>query len=430
MEIMAKLKAQAEQVEILSLQDENTSVVFEANKLKTSSVAETSGTAVRVVRKGKLGFAATTDGSAEDKLIANALESAAFGEEVPLHFPSHQPAKSVKTFDPVLLNLPITRLVDMGKEMLDLILSAEPDVRCNISLTRSLQSYNIRNQTGLDISFQRSPLEINVEIDRVVGDDVLIMYDVLGTTIWQDDYLTFVRNLVEKVRLAHKVVPSKGGNMPVLFSPFGALALAIPLNEGVNGKNVYKNTSPMRDKIGEYLFDVKVSLVDDGIIDGKFASAPYDDEGVPRQRNVLVDRGQLKGYVYDLKTAAQCEVESTGNGARSLFNIPQPATTNFIIQPGETPLKDILSGIDDGIMVESLLGLGQGNVISGAFSNPLSLAFKIEKGELVGRVKNLSIAGNVYSLLKNVGAVSKEADWVFSSFYAPYVLIPEMNVAA
>ena len=74
-------------------------------------------------------------------------------------------------------------------------------------------------------------------------------------------------------------------------------------------------------------------------------------------------------------------------------------------------------------------GLGQGNTISGAFSNPLALAFKIENGEIVGRVKDLSIAGNIYDLLKDVAAVSKEAQWVYSTFYAPYILIPEMNVA-
>ncbi len=89
----------------------------------------------------------------------------------------------------------------------------------------------------------------------------------------------------------------------------------------------------------------------------------------------------------------------------------------------------MLASIDGGILVEDLLGLGQGNIISGAFSNPLALAFKIEKGEIVGRVKDMSIAGNIYDLLKDVGAVSKEAHWVYNTFYAPYILIPEMNVA-
>jgi PmbA protein len=205
--------------------------------------------------------------------------------------------------------------------------------------------------------------------------------------------------------------------------------LGLPLSQGLNGKEVYKGTSPLARKVGEKLFDEKITVVDDGTIDGKFASASYDDEGMPHQRNVLVENGVLKSFIYDLKTAAQSGVKSTGNASRGLFNPPEPSNTNFIIQPGETSLKDMLSSIDEGILVEDVLGLGQGNIISGAFSNPLALAFKIEKGEIVGRVKDMSIAGNIYDLLKNVGAVSKEAAWVYSTFYAPYILIPEMNVA-
>lgn len=92
------------------------------------------------------------------------------------------------------------------------------------------------------------------------------------------------------------------------------------------------------------------------------------------------------------------------------MNVPQPAATNFIIQSGETPLKDIISYRDEGIQAESLLGLSQGNVISGLFTNPLSLACKIVKGKIIGKVKNLSIAGNVFTLLKHMAAVSKEAE--------------------
>jgi PmbA protein len=426
---LTQLKKQAEQVEVLNLQNEKTTVEYEANQLKTCTVAETKGTAVRVIRKGKLGFAASTDDTVMDKLAANALESAAYGDEAPFSFADPKPGPAVRTFDQAVADLPIARLVEIGKEILDLILPVEPNVRCNIGLERSIVSASIRNQKGLDVSYQTSPLSLGIEIDRIEGDDVLILFDQLGTTIWDKDYLDFARLLVEKLKMARKITTIKPGKMPVLFAPTGTLALGIPLSQGLNGKEVYRGTSPMKGKIGEKLFNEKITIVDDGTIDGKFASASYDDEGVPRRRNVLVENGVLKSFVYDLKTAAQSGVESTGNASRGLFAPPSPSLTNFIIQPGQTPLKDILAGIDEGIIVENVLGLGQGNIISGAFSNPLALAFKVEKGEIVGRVKDLSIAGNVYDLLKNVGAVSQEAQWVYSTFYAPYVLIPEMNVA-
>lgn len=429
MDILTHLKSQAEQFEVLDLQDEKTTVEYEANQLKTCTVAETKGMAVRVIRKGQLGFSASTDETAVEKLAANALESAAYGDPAPFSFADPKPAPIVRTFDKAVADLPIARLVEIGKEVLDLVLPVEPDARCNVSVERSLVSASIRNQKGLDISFQTSPLSIGVEIDRIEGDDVLILYDQLGTSIWEKDYLEFARRLVEKLVRARTLTTIKPGRMPVLFSPVGSLALALPLSQGLNGKEVYKGTSPIAKKVGEKLFDDKITVVDDGTVDGKFASASYDDEGVPRRRNVLVENGVLKGFIYDLKTAAQSGVESTGNASRGLFSPPSPSFTNLVLQPGQTPLKDMLAGIDEGILVEDLLGLGQGNIISGAFSNPLALAFKIEKGEIVGRVKDLSIAGNIYDLLKDVAAVSQEAQWVYSTFYAPYVLISEMNVA-
>jgi PmbA protein len=317
----------------------------------------------------------------------------------------------------------------MGREILDLILPVEPNARCNVGLERSLVTANIRNQKGLDISFQTSPLSIGLEINRVEGDDVLILYDQAGTSVWVDDYLDFARRLVEKLKMARNITSIKPGKMPVLFAPSGTLGLVFPLSEGLNGKSVYKGTSPIKDKVGEKLFNEKITVIDDGTIDGKFASASFDDEGIPHRRNVLVEKGVLNGFIYDLKTAAQSGVASTGNASRGLFSPPQPSFTNLVIQPGETPLKDMIAGIDEGIIVEDLLGIGQGNIISGAFSNPIALAFKVEKGEIVGRVKDLSIAGNIYDLLKNVTAVSREAHWIYSTFHAPYILIPEMNVA-
>jgi PmbA protein len=432
MDILKELSSAAEQVEVISLQNETTNIEFKANQLKASKVSETAGTGVRVVRNGKLGFSAAAGGGSASmkKLAAYSLESAAYGDPVAMKFPTLQPAQPVVTYDQAIVDLPIPRLVEIGREILDLILPIEPDAQVNVTLERSVQSLSIRNHTGLEIAFKRSPLSISLEIDRIIGDDVLILFDQSGTSVWEKDYLAFAHHLVEKLVLARKLTSLRSGNMPVLFSPTGALALGLPLMEGLNGKNVYKGISPMVGKVGEKLFDAHITLVDDGTMDGKFGSAPYDDEGIPHRRTTLVDQGVLKGFMYDLKTAAQSGVESTGNASRGLFSPPEPAPTNLVIQPGKTPLADIISGIDEGLLVEDLLGLGQGNIISGAFSNPLALAFKIEKGEIVGRVKNVSIAGNVYDLLKNVAAVSQETRWVYNALRLPYILLPDMNVVA
>ena len=430
MDILKQLQTKAEQVEVVQMRNEATTIEFEANRFKTSKVEETSGIAARVVREGRLGFSASSDEKALDRLITNVLESADFGDQVPITFPAPQTASQVKTFDPAIPELPVARLVEIGQEIVDLVLSVEPAAQVNASLNRGVQQVRIQNQAGVEVFFRRSPLSIGAEVGRIEGDDVLILYDMLGTTAWEQDYLAFARRLVDKLKLARTLTTIRSGKMPVLFSPTGALVLGLPLMEGLNGKNVFTGISPMRGKVGEKLFDDKVNVVDDGTLDGKYGSAPYDDEGVPHRRNVLVEHGVLKGFLYDLKTAAQSGVESTGNGSRGLFNPPAPEPTNLILAGGSTPLAEMVAGIDEGLLVEDILGLGQGNIISGAFSNPLSLAFKIEKGEIVGRVKDVSIAGNVYDLLKEVTAVSRETLWVYGGLCMPYLLLPELNVIA
>ncbi len=428
MDILTHLKTQADQVEVVNIKSESTQIGFEANRLKSSQVEETKGFAVRVVKDGRLGFAASSDESAQEKLVANVLESAAYGDKVPIDFPAPGPAPRVTTFDPTIAELSIPRMVEIGKEIIDLILQIEPESRVNVELERGVQHLSLRNQAGTEVSVKRSPLSVYVQIARVEGDDVLIMFDITGTTVWEEDYLAPARRVGESLKLAQKSASIRSGRMPVLFSPTGSLVLGLPLMLGLNGKNVYTRTSPMASKIGEKLFDEKITIVDDPTLDGRFGSASHDDEGVVHRRNVLVDKGVLKGFMYDLKTAAQSGVDSTGNGSRSLFNPPAPSPTNLIFEAGETPLAEMIASIDEGLLVENALGLGQGNVISGAFSNTLGLAFKIEKGDIVGRVKDVSIAGNVYQLLPEVAAVSRETEWVYYNYSLPYILLPDLNV--
>jgi PmbA protein len=430
MDLLDRLTSQAEQAEVVEIESEVTTVGYEANRLKSSRVDETRGVAVRVVKDGRLGFSASSDLSAMDRLVTNVLESAAYGDPVALHFPGPHQAPQVETFDQGISQLPVSRLVEMGQEMLDIILEAEPDAQVNVALERGVQHISLRNSAGAQIAFDRSPLSIVLEVTRVRGDDVLILFEIMGVTRWADEHRDRARDLAGKLQQARTAASVRSGRMPVLFSPTGALALGLPLMLGLDGKNVYTRNSPMAGKVGQKLFDEKITVVDDATLDGRYGSAPYDDEGMAHRPLTLVQEGVLRSFFWDLKTAAQAGVDSTGNGSRGLFNPPAPSPTNLLIQPGETPLADMLAGIDEGLLADVPLGLGQGNVISGAFSNTLGLAFKIEKGEIVGRVKDVSIAGNIYELLQDVSAVSQETEWIYNNFRLPHILLPEMNVVA
>ncbi len=182
MEILEQLLKQAEQAEVVQIGQETTRIDYEGNKLKTSQVKETSGVTVRVVKDGRLGFSSSSDLSATDKLIQNVLESAKFGEVIPLDFPGPASSPSVLTYDQAINDFSISHMVEIGEEIIDLLLQTEPSATVDISLERGIGSFSLQNSSGADISFERSPLTITIIVKRVRGDDFLFLFSVQGMT--------------------------------------------------------------------------------------------------------------------------------------------------------------------------------------------------------------------------------------------------------
>lgn len=436
MTLLDHLTGRVDQAEVYTVREETTTVGFKANELRSAEVNESSGTSLRVLVHGRLGFAGTTDTSptASAQLLENALASAhaARGDQIALHFPGPQPGPAVQVYDADLAQLTITDLVELGREMIAIIRQAEPDIHLDLDLERTVGHRELINTAGAHVGDERSTLSITVSAERVRPDDILIIFDYFSTTMLtgDDTPLRFAEDIAHRLVLARREATLAGGPMPVLFSPRGAVALLLPLGAGLNGKNVFMGTSPLAGRVGERLFDERLTVVDDGTLDGRPGSAGHDEEGIPHRRHVLIENGVLSGFLYDLKTAAMSGqgIESTGHGARGIFSPPAPAPTNTLVLAGESPLTDILGHMGRGLLVESVLGLGQGNVLSGAYSNPLGLAYAVEGGEIVGRVKDVSIAGNIYQDLQHIQALSREGTWVYGGLWLPYILLPSLNV--
>jgi PmbA protein len=198
---------------------------------------------------------------------------------------------------------------------------------------------------------------------------------------------------------------------------------------------VLQGISPLGAKVGQEVFDARFSLTDDPLRIGRAASRPLDDECVPSRATCLVERGVVQRFIYDLETAARAEVESTGNGQRGIFGKPVPGYTNLVLNnvaaPHAAPQQlggGLLGDVRDGLLVDELIGVGQGNVIGGAFSHPVALAYRIERGEVTGRVKDAAVAGNAYELWKRVGGFGADARWT-GSRWAPSVLFEGVSVA-
>jgi len=428
MEILSTLRTRTEQAEVYTIESEATTVSFEANEIKSATVEETQGVALRAMVGGRLGFTAASGRVVESELVENLLASAQFGDEIALSFPSALPAPRVDAYDPDLAQVPLARMMEIGREIIAALREADPDAQVNVDIEKSVGRAALRNTQGAEVQDQRTGFSIGISVERVRGDDVLMVYDSVHEISCTESYREATARLGAQIESAKRSAKLASGRMPVLFSPTGAMVLGLPVMLATNGQNVQRGVSPLSDKVGEQVFDPTLTLWDDPMLPGRPQSSSYDDEGVPCRRKALIAQGVSQGFLYDLKTAALMGCESTGNGSRSLFSPPSPSPTNLILEPGDTPLAEILAGIERGLLVEHVLGLGQGNAMSGAFSNSVGLAYVIERGEVVGRVKDVSIAGNIYQDLRAVAAISREAFWIHGHLRMPYILLPELNV--
>jgi PmbA protein len=180
--------------------------------------------------------------------------------------------------------------------------------------------------------------------------------------------------------------------------------------------------------LGKTLFDKNLTINDNPLIPFNTGSSPCDGEGVPCQVTPLISQGSVSNFYYDLQTAARAKTKSTGNGLR-MGGLPAPGYHCIVISPGKVSFAAMVKGIKEGIIVEQLLGAGQGNMLGGDFSGNVLLGYKIENGEIVGRVKDTMVSGNVYQLLKKITAIGSDTKWSGGSLSAPSICCENVSVA-
>ncbi len=412
---------------------ERTSVAFEWGRLKSAGTTEEAGTNLRVRHRGRVGVAGTTaTDAAPDALVGRALASAELGEELDLVFPGSAPLASLATFFDRAANASLDQLIDIGRSLLDRL--ARDGCRINITIERETTATRVANSAGASGEYRATGFGVSADVWRIAGDDVLVAFE--GADVPSDDALAaLVTSINARLDHALRVVAPPEGALPVVFTPAGLSALMLPVTQGLSGKAVLQGISPLGAKVGEQLFDARFSLRDDPLRVGRTASRPVDDECVPSRTTCLVERGVVQRFIYDLETAARAKTGSTGNGQRGIFGKPVPGYTNIVLNDlgaqHAAPLLlggDLLREVKDGLLVDELIGVGQGNVTGGAFSHPVALAYRVERGEITGRVKDAAVAGNAYELWKRVGGFGNDARWS-GSRWAPSVLFEGVSVA-
>jgi len=434
MEDILKLAAQkADAAEVVVMRDKETPVMFERGQLNKISKKDTTGVALRLVKDGQLGFATST--TLEDPgLVERALATAKFGEKIDVNFPN-EGFTDVESYDEYLASLTEEELIDDAHSIMDKMAAFDPAIPIDLFISQSEKGIEVGNSSGFRGNYTRTNLGIMISTRSPQG------FREVARSYLSSRYFSFpemwISQLVERHHQAQnrKSVPTK--KMPVIFSPGTFGTLVVRLLAGIDGSNLNAGTSPLEGKIGKKLFDEKLSILEDPHRSWGLFSCPFDDEGVPTSPKEIVKDGVLKSYLYDLKSAKDAGCKSTGNGFKRGFwsagagDKPTPTPTNLVIPGGAIPLTDLIGQIDEGILIEGVMGAHTGNINAGEFSLNINPGFYIKDGKIAGRATDAMASGNIYQALTNIEALSSEQG-LLAMFgpigYGPYVMLPDVSV--
>jgi len=229
---------------------------------------------------------------------------------------------------------------------------------------------------------------------------------------------------------------AEAGEFPVLLDSFALESIFMyTLIPSVKGDSVSRGNSKLKDKIGSTIAGDNLNLFDDGTISGGLHSGKADMEGVPKQRTPIIEKGILRGFLYDNYWGKIEGKESTGNagrgGGRLLLppygTLPTINPSNIVLKPGTASENELVEQVKNGYYVRGVQGAHQSNPETGEFSVAIAPAWRIMNGEITHAVKGAMIAGNLYDMIKRISLVGKESRQL-GTFITPKIVVDKLNV--
>jgi PmbA protein len=435
--VKAALKKGAAEAEAFVYEGKATSVGIERGQITKSDQIIDRGLGVRVQLKKAIGFAYTNimeSQNAVEDVILKALGAARASkpDENWKGLPEKKPYAAVeKTFDSKILELRSEDLVNVASKMLDA--AAETDKRVfpiEGGAGTAYVSNAIANSNGISVFDQGTAVECSVATVAKEGNTVTpVCFEFNAERNYNIDPEWVGKEAARLAVSALKTKRIETKNYTLILTQFALQDLLYyTLINAIKADNVQRNLSPFIDKLGAKVGSELVTIYDDGLYPGGLRTGTFDGEGVPRQKTLLMEKGVLKSFLYDNYTAKKAGVASTGNASRAGYlSTPNIEATNFHILPGSKTPDELMSEVDDGLMVSFLQGAHSSNPVSGEFSVVATPAWKIRKGKIEHSTRGVMLAGNIFELLKNVTAVANN-DRKMGQLVAPWLMVENVRV--
>jgi PmbA protein len=428
-----------ESVEAYAEESRRTDVDALRGEVEGLTFAESRGVGVRLLSGGRLGYAWAADPSPDEvrQTVARARENAALAAPDEFNLlPQAEPFEPMpEVFHAAQADIPTDRKVALALDVERRAVSSDARVT-KVDLAEvgdGVSRVAIASTTGMAAEYARTDAWAICVTLAVEGDETQTGFSYaiareLGELGWEQ----VVDEAVERaVRMLGAVKPTTA-RVPIVLDQFAGMTFLGVLSSALSAEAVLKGRSLFADKAGEKLGSDLFTLVDDGrVLDGPGA-CPFDDEGVPSGRTELFTGGVLNGFLHDTYTAARMGggVRSTGNAQRGSYRgAPDVGTTNFYLEAGATPVSELYTRAEGGVLIQDVSGAHSGaNPISGEFSVGATGLRILPGGELGEPLREMTIASTLPDMLAGVTGVGDDLRF-FSSVGVPSILIGEMTVA-
>jgi len=433
---MEKILAQAGQLgveaEVFRGSSRETSIEFENNSLKRVETVERAGLAVRVIARGRLGFATSSLPADEESVLRQAIDTAAFGKEIRFALPGHSPEQRVEVYDPSVPKIAPEEMVAYGEELINPLRLADPKFKAGVSLAAAETRGELANTAGFAMKISKTFFGGSVSGTLIEGESFLELGEGFFSCRRTDDLMPLRDRVLNLLEQGRNNVALGSGRYPILFTPTAHASLLGPVLSCLNGKAVEKGSSPFRDRLGDQVFALDYTLYDDPLRPFAPSTTPFDAEGLPSAKTVLIEGGVLRTFLVDLDTASALNIKPNGNARRGGWSAPPgPGSSTLVALPGKKTSEELLSGIEEGLLVHYLMGAGQSNPYGGVINANIMLGFLVRAGKVIGRVKNTMLAANVFELLQSrLLGLSSDSETVSGTIVLPYLLADGVAVTA
>jgi TldD protein len=392
-----------------------TAVSLDERRIKSAQTGLVQGVGIRVISDAKVGYAYSDD--LDEAALFRAARTAALiahGSDTPIRIKvSREPAPAFYRVPIPLAEIEVARKADLVRRADKAAHAFDPRIRqvmaTYVDQTKHLWIANTAGRFAQDVQ-DLCRLSVRVVAQGKSGERRTGFYGGGGRVSFTY-FDTFTPESVAREAARQAIatlgaVDARAGAQSVVLAPgWSGILLHEAVGHGLEADFIRKKTSLFAGKLGQQVASDKVTVIDDGTVANSRGSINVDDEGNPGERKVLIERGVLKGYMYDSLNAKLMGEKTTGSGRRESFrHMPMPRMTNTYLAPGDEHPLDILKSVRRGLYCAQFGG-GQVDISNGNFVFEVSEAYEIENGKLGRPVKGATLIGIGPEALKNVSMV-------------------------